>query len=397
MSQTKTQLVDGFNINTSAPADSLVIDSSGNVGIGTTDFAPASSYYDDLVVKNATAGTGCGLTLVSNATNGFSAVDFADTDAAGRGRLTYSHSDDSLRVDVAGNEALRLDSSRRLLVGTSSTSAQCSALIKDNSGSSGPGILRIHSSIDTPVDGATLGLVAFGANNDSPTSWIFGARDGGTWTAGSSQPTRLVFSTTADAASSPTERMRIDSAGLISVNTADGSADGYLLNLERNTQVLKVDCTGTGDVVGAYFRHARGGLAGFTGKMISFVGNDGTEEGSIVIGTTTTAYNTSSDYRRKENQQLIADGIQRVKNLKPYRFNFIKHPEAIVDGFFAHEVQEVVPEAITGEKDAVDDDGNPVYQGIDQSKLVPLLTAALQEAIGEIESLKARVAALESA
>jgi hypothetical protein len=68
-----------------------------------------------------------------------------------------------------------------------------------------------------------------------------------------------------------------------------------------------------------------------------------------------------------------------------------------MDGFLAHEAQAVVPEAVTGEKDAVDDDGNPVYQGIDQSKLVPLLTAALQEAIGRIETLEAEVAALKGA
>jgi len=119
--------------------------------------------------------------------------------------------------------------------------------------------------------------------------------------------------------------------------------------------------------------------------------------GSIVTSGSATAYNTSSDYRLKENVAPVADGIVRLLQLKPSRFNFIVDPDKTVDGFIAHEVQEVVPEAITGEKDAVDDDGNPVYQGIDQSKLVPLLTAALQEAIGEIESLKARVAALETA
>jgi hypothetical protein len=67
-----------------------------------------------------------------------------------------------------------------------------------------------------------------------------------------------------------------------------------------------------------------------------------------------------------------------------------------VDGFLAHELAEVVPEAVTGEKDAVDDEGNPVYQGIDQSKLVPLLTAALQEALAKIDDLTARVSALEA-
>ena len=67
------------------------------------------------------------------------------------------------------------------------------------------------------------------------------------------------------------------------------------------------------------------------------------------------------------------------------------------DGFLAHEAQTVVPEAVTGAHNEVDDDGNPVYQGIDQSKLVPLLTAALQEAISKIETLESKVAALEAA
>ena len=80
-----------------------------------------------------------------------------------------------------------------------------------------------------------------------------------------------------------------------------------------------------------------------------------------------------------------------------FRFNFIADPDKTVDGFIAHEAQAVVPECVTGEKDVVDDDGNPIYQGIDQSKLVPLLTAALQETIARIETLEAAVAALQSA
>ena len=118
--------------------------------------------------------------------------------------------------------------------------------------------------------------------------------------------------------------------------------------------------------------------------------------GSISTNGSATAYNTTSDYRLKENVTPVSDGITRLQQLKPSRFNFISDPGHTVDGFIAHEVQAVVPECTTGTKDAVDADGKPVYQGIDQSKLVPLLTAALQEAIGEIESLKARVAALET-
>ena len=105
---------------------------------------------------------------------------------------------------------------------------------------------------------------------------------------------------------------------------------------------------------------------------------------------------TTSDYRAKENVLLISDGITRLKTLKPYKFNFIADATKTVDGFFAHEVQSVVPEAITGTKDEVDSDNNPVYQAIDQSKLVPLLTAALQEAVAKIEVLEAKVAALEA-
>jgi hypothetical protein len=174
-------------------------------------------------------------------------------------------------------------------------------------------------------------------------------------------------------------------------------------------------------------------------------GSDGAGQvGSITITPSATAYNTSSDYRLKENNVAITDGIDRLKQLSPYRFNFKRDADTTVDGFFAHEVSDVVPEAITGTKDGMrdqeyevspavyedvvhpaieatyDENGNeltpaaeewtesvlvteavrdtrsvPDYQGIDQSKLVPLLTAALQEAVAKIEALEARVQTLE--
>jgi len=165
----------------------------------------------------------------------------------------------------------------------------------------------------------------------------------------------------------------------------------------RDETVATFNCDTSGDVLGISMRHGRGGLSGYTGKMIAFIGNDSTEEGSIVIGTTATLYNTSSDYRLKENQVAISDGITRLKTLKPYRFNFKKDTDTTVDGFFAHEVTPVVPEAIYGAKDATNSDGSINPQQIDQSKLVPLLTAALQEAITKIETLETKVAALEAA
>ena len=161
--------------------------------------------------------------------------------------------------------------------------------------------------------------------------------------------------------------------------------------------------------------------------------------GAISTTNTSTIFTTSSDYRLKENAVAMTGAITRVKSLQPKRFNFIDDDSATVDGFLAHEAKAVVPEAVTGEKDAMrdeeyevtpavyedvvvpavlDDNGNeieaerteqqlvteavmgtrsvPDYQGIDQSKLVPLLTAALQEAITKIETLETKVAALEA-
>ena len=127
-------------------------------------------------------------------------------------------------------------------------------------------------------------------------------------------------------------------------------------------------------------------------------GTDGSMNriGLIRTSGSGTIYNTTSDYRLKENAVAISDGITRLKTLKPYRFNFKIEPDKTVDGFFAHEVT-AVPEAITGTKDEVDSDNKPVYQGIDHSRLIPLLTAALQEAVTKIETLETKVAALEAA
>ena len=121
----------------------------------------------------------------------------------------------------------------------------------------------------------------------------------------------------------------------------------------------------------------------------------GTEVGKITTSNTATAYNTSSDYRLKENVVPMTGSINRLKTLKPSRFNFIVDADTTVDGFLAHEAQEVVPEAITGTKDELDDNGDAIMQGIDQAKLVPLLVSALQEAIARIEELTTRIEVLE--
>lgn len=129
------------------------------------------------------------------------------------------------------------------------------------------------------------------------------------------------------------------------------------------------------------------GLSGGIGFYFKFFGSSA-EVGSIsTIGGSTT-YATSSDYRLKENLSEMTGSVDRVKSMNPVNFNFIGE-SMTVDGFLAHEIQAIVPEAIVGEKDAVDDNGNPIYQGIDQSKLVPVLVAAIKELTARIEALEA--------
>jgi len=133
-----------------------------------------------------------------------------------------------------------------------------------------------------------------------------------------------------------------------------------------------------------------------TGNIVRFRNGGTNDVGTISVTTTSTAFNTSSDYRLKENVVALTGAKARLNDLDVKRFNFIANPSVTVDGFLAHEVTPVVPEAITGEKDELEDDGTPKYQEIDQSKLVPLLTAALQEAFAEIAALTTRVETLEA-
>ena len=182
------------------------------------------------------------------------------------------------------------------------------------------------------------------------------------------------------------ERMRIDSSGKVAIGSTSP-------NRQFNVHSTGIPC--------ARFQREQGDNNNRT--HIEFI-REGSSVGEIQCTNTTTTYATSSDYRLKENVIDLADATTRVKQLQPKRFNFIANADITVDGFLAHEVSSVVPEAITGTHNEVDEEGNPVYQGIDQSKLIPLLTASLQEAIAKIETLetemtalKARVTTLENA
>jgi len=368
------------------------IDSSGNVGIGTTSadtILHLSSSNDTAltIADTSVADTHEQTVLMNNSGNfnirthesdgTFKSIDYVINKGASG---ATSH---AWRIE--NSEKMQIDSSGRLLVGTSSAPADSTFVVKSVYGANQPANVYLTSYDTAPSAAGSLGVIKFSDSGQTTAAQIQCSRDGGTWTSGSSQPTRLVFSTTADGASSPTERMRIDNDGRLSLGTTDNTfnsveAKANFYQGATNSKTV-INCVRTGTTSER--------------NQISFHNPNG-NVGNITTSGSTTAYNTSSDYRLKENVNPVTDGITRLQQLKPSRFNFIADPGTVVDGFIAHEVQTIVPEAITGEKDAVDDDGNPEYQGIDQSKLVPLLTAALQEAIAKIEILEAKVTALEA-
>jgi hypothetical protein len=176
------------------------------------------------------------------------------------------------------------------------------------------------------------------------------------------------------------ERMRIDSSGNLLVNTTSATGSAKF--------VVAADTTTANPMAVSNTRSTAS-----TDYSILFYRN-GSVVGSVQTSLSATSYVTSSDYRLKENIAPMTGALDKVAQLKPCTYNWKLDGEA-GQGFIAHELQEVVPECVTGEKDAVDADGNPQYQGIDTSFLVATLTAAIQEQQAIIEQLKADVETLK--
>ena len=225
--------------------------------------------------------------------------------------------------------------------GTSSVLNSADELVIEGSANSGMTILSGASN---------LGSIRFGDSGNSNIGGI----------------TYLHTDNTMNFITSGTSRMTINSSGESRFNGGTG----------RSATVQICDGLGSG-FEALSLKTSNSGNA----SQISFVNPNGTV-GYINTNGSTTSYLTSSDYRLKENEVSILDGIDRLKQLQPYRFNFIVDPDTTVDGFFAHEVQDIVPEAVVGEKDGEE------MQGIDQSKLVPLLVAAVQELTTRLEALE---------
>jgi hypothetical protein len=397
--------------NSGVATSTLYLSDSNNVGIGTTpdvrlhvaDTASGSGTY---VAEFENLGTGANTEarLLLRTRAGSDNTDCyigSLGSSANNSNLTFA-------TEASGtlSEKMRIDSSGRLLVGTSSAINSTSYGKIQTADPSGAEIY-LGRNDTTVIAGDAVGAIRFYSNDNNgvyqENASIIAAADG--TQSINNKPGRLIFSTTADDASSATERMRITSGGslLLASRTSDDFA---------GAGTLFQDSSGSTSPVYLYFKKTFDGDR----DAISFRHN-GTQVGVISFSNSSTTYSTSSDYRLKENVVDLTGAITRVKQLSPRRFNFIGD-SATVDGFIAHEAQAVVSEAVTGTHNGVevwdsDDDlpdgvsvGDskldenkntiPKYQGIDQSKLVPLLTAALQEAIAKIETLETQNASLEA-
>jgi len=282
-------------------------------------------------------------------------------------RITQTGTGNALVVEDSANP----DSTPFVVTNDGKVGIGCSPSVKLQSSIASSGVSGVASTAAGLFENSGNADVVIAAGTSSKSRIAFG--DSGDWIVGridyDHSDNSMRFGTAGLA-----DRMRIDSSGNLLV--------GITSTLNSNKFLV----TSTNFVAG--FNVTNG-----TGEAVRFYSN-GTGVGTISVTGSSTSYNTSSDYRLKENITEITDGITRVKQLNPSRFNFISDPDKIVDGFIAHEVQDIVPEAVSGEKDAVNEDGSIDPQGIDQSKLVPLLTAALQEAIALIESQQSQIDAL---
>jgi hypothetical protein len=196
--------------------------------------------------------------------------------------------------------------------------------------------------------------------------------------------------------------MRIASGGNVGIGTDSPSAllDVAGSSVFQNT--LQVFNNPTSSAQGILFRNTFNvGASRFsmgaatTNGLIEFIGGNGTQ-GAITGNGAGISYTSASDYRLKENVAPMTNALNVVAQLKPVTYTW-KYNNSAGQGFIAHELQEVVPEAVTGEKDDVDEDGNIKPQGIDTSFLVATLTAAIQELKATVDSQAARIAALEAA
>lgn len=262
-------------------------------------------------------------------------------------------------------------------------------LVMDTSGSVGIGTTFPSTKLDVSGDtsGTLLTLKSLSGGTNDAAMRFYDESNGPAYVMGldsSDEKFKIAFDYDNNSVSSGT-KLTIDTSGNVGIGTTGPSQ--------------KLHVNGSALVTSNLYIYNTSFYIGLSFGRIDLQAANGV---NVRSGTTykpvyASAFTVSSDYRLKSNIVPLENAISRVNQLEVHRFNWndrLNEPK--VDGFIAHEVSSVVPEAVLGEKDAVHEDGTPNHQGIDQAKIVPLLTAALQEAIAKIESLESRIQTLEN-
>ena len=301
-----------------------------------------------------------------------SSID-ASTSGAG-GVITTADNTGILNLKTAGTNAVTIDTSQNVGIGTTSPATKLditNGYTTDNNTS-----FTLTNSQGSSGDNGAITYRTF-TGSGYMTSAQINSGPGSAFNA-----SYLKFRV-ADSSQALQERMRIDSSGSVLVGTTSSPAGA--------TPTLIGGVFNPNTTYGISLKPS----ANVTTIMHAFFNSSGTLVGSIQSTASATSYVTSSDYRLKENIVPMTGALDKVAQLKPVTYTW-KIDGSEGQGFIAHELAEVVPDAVVGEKDAVDAKGNPKYQGIDTSFLVATLTAAIQEQQTIINDLKARVTALEA-
>jgi hypothetical protein len=378
----------------------------GSVGIGTTSPSSlleiSSSSDPQFVISNTSNSISAG--------DGIGTIDYragsSNTVVARMGATADSANEDGAHIVFenrtgggAFSEKVRIDSSGRLLVGTSSTSASFSTLLQNASGDSF-GILGLAANTATPADNSPLGDIRWSDSGHTLAAMIRCKRDGGTW-SGSSKPTRLEFSTTADGASSPTERMTVTRNGYVLASNTGSYAhnDCHLLQLSNGSCGLRVyNSRNTSGDLCLYLRLGVNtnntaskyivGDTDNTGDRFHVYGN-----GNIV--NVNNSYGALSDIKLKENIVDANSQWSDLKALQVRNYNFKEGQIHTQIGLIAQEVELVSPGLVTESPDQ-DREGNnlgTVTKSVNYSVLYMKAVKALQEAMERIETLEARLTA----
>ena len=351
---TDLDLVDAlFTANGTGTSVGLNVGAGKTLSVaGTLTVTGAASTIDATAIGATTADTGAFTTLSATGVTTVqagSAAAPAITTTGDSNTGVFFPAADTIAWTTGGTERMRVDSSGNVGIGTSSP--------RDVAGY-----------VSLGLNDTTGGLIDFFAAGTRSATIGGGSSN---LTLGTTIATPIVFNINTN------EAARFDTSGYLLINQTSNVTSSYL-QIKGAQPAISCESTSTGSVNQVLFRNPNG------------------QVGSIGTSGTSTSYNTSSDYRLKENVQPMQGALAKVQSLKPVTYKW-KVDGSDGEGFIAHELQAVCPDAVTGEKDAVDAEGNPVYQGIDTSFLVATLTAAIQELKAELDIAKARIAALEAA